>query len=138
MPTLPLSCKVMWGVVPPSVAPLPRKLASSVTGLVMPCMLRLPSILSLPPSAGVTLVLLKVMVGKLSAEKKFGLLRSVSRRSLLVLMLAVLISTSTDEAAGFFSSSRTLPSTFSPVLLPPTYRAKRCCAPRWWSGWRWV
>src|SRR5262249_58922322 len=90
--------------------PAPRKLPWSDTGLVTPWIVRLPSIVSLPPSPGVTFVLLKTSVGKLSTEKKFGLLRSLSRWSLFVKMLAAWMVASTDERDRSFSSSWIVPA----------------------------
>ena len=78
--------------------------------MVLPRIVRSPSIWNLLFSPGVTLVLLKVMVGNESAAKKSALLRWVSRFSWFVKMLAVLMVVSTEDAAMFLSSNWIVPS----------------------------
>ena len=90
---------------------MPRNSTSSVTGFVTPRMVRSPSIWNcsfvLP---GITLVLLNVMVGYFSTQKKSCVRRWLSRRSFCVLMLLSGIDTSTVEAARFSGSNTIVPS----------------------------
>src|SRR6266700_4189472 len=76
----------------------------SVTGRVLPLMVRSPVMVKRSCPAGSILVLLKVIVGYLSTSRKFDERRSLSRWVLWVRILAVWMVTSTDDASGLLGS----------------------------------
>src|SRR2546428_69325 len=98
----------------------------SVTGLVMPLMVKSP--VSVPRSGldALILVLLNVIVGYFSTSRKLDERRSLSRCSLWVRMLAVLMVTSTVERSG--SSGRISPLAVTSEKLPRTVIMPRCFA----------
>src|SRR5258706_6163971 len=74
---------------------VPLKVTSSVTVLVTPCKVKSPTILYFFPSTLVSDLLLNVNALNLSASKKSGLFRCLSRPSLLVLTVATSADNST-------------------------------------------
>src|SRR6266571_5344207 len=72
----------------------------SVTGRVLPLMVRSPVIVKRSCPAGSILVLLKVIVGYLSTSRRFDDRRSLSRLSLWVRILAACMVISTDDVSG--------------------------------------
>src|ERR1700694_2837531 len=86
---------------------------SSVTGLVLPRMVRSPVTLNLPSPTFSTLVDVKVMVGWFATSKKLADLRSASRLSFPVSMVVTSIVASAFDFAGSCSSYWTVP-----VVLP--------------------
>src|SRR5215469_6939843 len=111
----------------------PYLTTSSVTGLVASLMVRSPVRRKRSGPADSTPVLLKVMVGYLSTSRKLDDRRSLSRCSLWVRMLAVLMLTSMFERAG--SSGKTSPVTETSAKWPRTVIIPRCLAEN--STWVW-
>src|ERR1700736_4509462 len=78
----------------------PYLTTARVTGRVLPLMVRSPVRVNRSVPAGSILVLLKVMVGYFSTSRKLDDRRSLSRCSLCVRMLAVLMLVLWDERSG--------------------------------------
>src|SRR5260370_28222140 len=93
-------------IVPCEPAPLPLPVNSTVspTSLVTPCIVKSPVTSPVFWPVRLTDLLLNVISGNFSTSKKFDDLRSLSRMSLSVFTLAVLIVTSTVDCSGLASS----------------------------------
>src|SRR5215469_1018200 len=111
----------------------PYLITFSVTGFVSPLIVRSPVRRKRSSPDFSTLVLLKVIVGYLSTSRKLDDRRSLSRCSLWVRMLAVLMLTSMFERSG--SSGRTSPVTETSAKWPRTVIIPRCLAEN--STWVW-
>ena len=102
--------------------------------MVMPCMVKSPvtSKTSLR-LVGAILVDLKVISGNLSVSKKSALRRCLSRSATPVSMVAVLMVTLTDDAAGLALSMLTMPETSAnlPLTLLMKWRTRNMA-----SEWR--
>ncbi len=91
------------------MTPVPANSASSVTGFVIPRIVRSPSSSNVVSPVGRTVVLRNVIVGCSSDRRKSPLFRWLSRISWFVFTLEATISTFADE------SSRPSPTTTSPL-----------------------
>src|SRR6266581_4789492 len=104
----------------------PYLTAFRVTGLVVPLIVRSPVTRYLSPPACSIFVLLKVMVGYLSTSRNVDERRSLSRCSLWVRMLEVLIVASTWVLSG--CSGSMVPPAVTSAKWPRTVIMPRCLA----------
>ena len=111
-------------VFPHGSDPVPSGVTTSVTGLLVPRIVRVPAIRHEPSPAGVMPAETNVALGKCSASKKSALLRCASRCSVPVLMDATPISAL--SVAVRRSSSVTLNEPAMSLKVPRTVENTMC------------